>query len=161
VARPPLAGVRHLKIPVTDLARSKAWYERVFGLQVTLEFADDDGVVRGLAGHMPGLGDVLVALRVNPEAARGCRNFDPFHFGVEDRAGIEAWASYLDGLGIGHSPAIEATIGWLLVLNDPDGLEIHLYSWASHGVDQSDRPGYGRRPTASHEPTGGPPALSR
>jgi hypothetical protein len=52
--------------------------------------------------------------------------------------------SHLDGLGIAHSPLIEASIGWLLVFNDPDGLEIHLYSWAAHGEDFSDRPGHGR-----------------
>lgn len=39
---------------------------------------------------------------------------------------------------------IEASIGWLLVLKDPDGLELHLYSWARHGIDHSARPGYGR-----------------
>lgn len=144
MSRPPLAGIRHLKVPVTDLARSRSWYERVFGLRVTLEFADDDGVVRGLAGDLPGLGDIQVALRVNPDAARGCRDFDPFHFGVRDRDDIQAWASYLDTLGVEHSPVIEATVGWLLVFHDPDGMEIHLYSWAAHGIDHSGRAGYGR-----------------
>lgn len=142
--RPEIAGIRHLKFPVTDLPRSRAWYERVFGLKVTLEFADDDGVVRGVAGQMPGLGPTQVALRVNPEAARGCRDFDPFCFGVHDREDVAAWASYLDTLGVAHSPVIEATLGWLLVFSDPDGLEIHLYSWAAHGVDKTGTPGYGR-----------------
>ena len=39
---------------------------------------------------------------------------------------------------------IEASVGWLLVFDDPDGLQLHLYSWAAHGVDHSDKPGYGR-----------------
>ena len=38
-----------------------------------------------------------------------------------------------------------ASIGWLLVFTDPDGLEIHVYTDESHGVDHGDRPGYGRR----------------
>ena len=49
---PALSDVHHLKIPVSDLTRSRQWYEQVLGLRVTTEFRDDDGVVRGLAGHL-------------------------------------------------------------------------------------------------------------
>ena len=145
---PELAGIHHVKIPVTDLDRARDWYGRVFGLKVTHEFPDADGVLRGVGGPVPGLGDTLLALRVNPEAARGCRNFDPISFGVRGRADVEAWAAHLDALGVPHSPVIEATLGWLLVFDDPDGLQLHLYSWAEHGVDHSDRPGYGRPVTS-------------
>lgn len=142
--RPELAGIHHVKIPVTDLARSLRWYREVFGFRVTIEFPDDDGVLRGVGGTMPGLGDAVVALRENPKAAQGCAGFDPVGFGIADRADAESWAAYLDTLGIRHSPVIEASKGWLLVFNDPDGLELHLYTWADHGVDHSHRAGYGR-----------------
>lgn len=147
MSQPKLSGIHHVKIPVTDLARSRAWYERVFGLRVTMEFPEKDGEVRGLGGFIPGLGDTGLALRLNPKAAEGCQGFDPISFGVDDRADIEAWASHLDSLDIRHSPVIDASKGWLLVFNDPDGLEIHLYSWAEHGIVQSGRPGYGRAVT--------------
>ncbi|HEX5406404.1 MAG TPA: hypothetical protein VFX16_29365 [Pseudonocardiaceae bacterium] len=49
-----------------------------------------------------------------------------------------------DGLGIPHSPVIEASIGWLLVFDDPDGLQLHLYSWTSHGIDRTGKFGYGQ-----------------
>jgi catechol 2,3-dioxygenase-like lactoylglutathione lyase family enzyme len=142
---PELAGIHHLKIPVTDLARSVEWYGKVFGFKATWEFPDDDGVVRGVAGELPGLGDTQVAFRVNARAAAGCENFDPVSLGVRDKSDVEAWAAHLDELGIGHSPVIDASIGWLLVFDDPDGLQLHLYSWAGHGIDQAGRPGYGRR----------------
>jgi catechol 2,3-dioxygenase-like lactoylglutathione lyase family enzyme len=142
--RPSLSGVHHVKIPVTDLARSADWYSRVFGLSVTIEFPDADGVVRGLGGEVPGLGDTLLTLRVNPKAAEGCQGFDPVSFAVGDHCDITAWAAHLDELGIAHSPVIEASVGWLLVFDDPDGLQLHLYSWAAHGIDHSDLPGYGR-----------------
>ncbi|MFJ9242142.1 VOC family protein [Streptomyces sp. NPDC101776] len=141
---PELAGIHHVKMPVTDLDRSREWYGRVLGFKVTHEFRDADGVVRGLAGEVPGLGDSMLCLRVNSEAAHGCRGFDPVSFAVPDRADIEAWAAHLDTLGVPHSPVIEASIGWLLVFNDPDGLDLHLYSWAAHGVDHGDVAGYGR-----------------
>lgn len=151
MSQPSLAGVHHVKIPVSDLARAQRWYEQVFGLTVEMEFPDQDGVVRGLSGRMPGLGEVMVAMREAPEVARGISEFDPVGFAVHDRAAIEAWAGWLDDLGIDHSPVIDASIGWLLVFNDPDGLEHHLYSWEPHGIDQSGRPGYGRavRPSAA------------
>ena len=63
-------------------------------------------------------------------------------------ADVQEWADHLDELGIRHSPVIEASIGWLLVFDDPDGLQLHIYSFAAHGIDQSHRPGYGRRVVA-------------
>jgi catechol 2,3-dioxygenase-like lactoylglutathione lyase family enzyme len=141
---PTLAGVHHVKFPVTDLARSTEWYARVFGFRVTIEFSEADGVVRGVGGEVPGLGDTLVTLRHNPKAAEGFKGFDPVSFAVDDVADIEAWAGHLDELGIPHSPVIEASVGWLLGFTDPDGLELHLYTWATHGSDHSDKAGYGR-----------------
>ena len=141
---PQLTGIHHVKFPVRDLAVSRAWYEQVFGFEVTIEFPDEHGVVRGLAGAVKGLGDVGLALRENPEVAEGIQGFDPISFGIEDKAAAEEWAAHLDGLGIPHSPVIDATIGWILVFHDPDGTEIHLYSFAAHGIDQSGRPGYGQ-----------------
>jgi catechol 2,3-dioxygenase-like lactoylglutathione lyase family enzyme len=142
--RPTLAGVHHVKIPVTDLARSIDWYGRVFGFTPTLEFPDADGVVRGVAGTAPGLGETELGLRVNSEAAAGCKGFDPVSFALGDHTDVKAWAAHLDELGIEHSPVIEASVGWLLVFDDPDGIQLHLYTWAAHGIDRSDRPGYGR-----------------
>lgn len=86
----------------------------------------------------------MLCLRVNSQAAQGCQGFDPVSFAVRDKADVEAWAAHLDTLGVPHSPVIEASIGWLLVFNDPDGLDLHLYSWAAHGVDHGDVAGYGR-----------------
>lgn len=83
---PRLAGVHHVKIPVTDLARSRDWYGRVFGFRVTWEFPDEEGVARGVAGEVPGFGDTILALRENPQAARGSKGFDPVGFAVADRA---------------------------------------------------------------------------
>jgi hypothetical protein len=36
-----------------------------------------------------------------------------------------------------------ATIGWLVIFHDPDGLEIHLYSRADHGEALIGTPGRG------------------
>jgi catechol 2,3-dioxygenase-like lactoylglutathione lyase family enzyme len=139
-----LVGIHHVKFPVTDLARSRAWYEKVFGLTPSMEFPDDDGVVKGV-GYEPIGPGVTISLRENPQAARGIAGFDPVSFAIADRAAADAWVARLDELGVAHSPVIVASIGWLVVFHDPDGTELHLYSMAEHGIDQSGRPGYGRR----------------
>lgn len=139
-----VVGIHHVKFPVSDLARSRTWYERLFELRPSMEFPDDEGVVRGVVYEPIGPG-VALCLRENPAAAQGLAGFDPVSFSIADRAAAEAWIARLDELGIAHSPVIEATVGWLVVFRDPDGTEIHLYTVEGHGLDHADRPGYGRR----------------
>ena len=141
---PVLAGIHHVKFPVTDLAHSRAWYEELFGLVPVLEFPDAEGVVRGVSYAPVGVG-VTISLRENPAAARGIAGFDPVSFAIADRAAAEAWVARLDELAIAHSPVIQATLGWLVVFHDPDGTEIHLYSLEEHGIDSGDDPRAGRR----------------
>ena len=142
--RPDITGIHHVKLPVTDLAASVVWYERVLGFQIFVEFPDEDGVVRGVAGTLAGLGDASLALRENPDVAKGINGFDPVSFGIADRAAAEAWVAWFDELGVEHSPVIDATIGWIVSTRDPDGTEIRFYSFSAHGIDQSKRPGFGR-----------------
>ena len=141
-AAPRLAGIFGVKFPVRDLAASRTWYEQVFGLDLFYEFPDDDGVVRGVAYTAPGLGGTGVALRERPDIA-GLSGFDPVIFAVDDRAAVHAWAAHLDELGVANQ-IVEATIGWMVLFHDPDGLEIHLYSRDRGDVDNSGRPSFGR-----------------
>jgi catechol 2,3-dioxygenase-like lactoylglutathione lyase family enzyme len=76
-------GIHHIKLPVSDLARSREWYERVLAYTVDREFPDDDGIVRGIGGRLPGT-DVPVALRQNAQAAAGSAGFDPVSFASAD-----------------------------------------------------------------------------
>jgi catechol 2,3-dioxygenase-like lactoylglutathione lyase family enzyme len=45
---PALAGIHHLKLPVTDLARSREWYQSRLGYQVQMEFVEQ-GTLMGYA----------------------------------------------------------------------------------------------------------------
>lgn len=139
--KPALAGIFAVKIPVRTMTAARAWYERVFDLRPIFEFPDDDGVVRGVAYRIAGL-DTGLALRERPDVA-GISGFDPVIFAVADREAIDAWSRHLDGLRIEHQVA-RATIGWVIVFRDPDGLEIHLYSREGHGRDMTGAPGRGR-----------------
>lgn len=48
-----IKGFPHVKLPVTDVARTRDWYRRVLGFEVTLEFVED-GTLMGLALSDPG-----------------------------------------------------------------------------------------------------------
>ena len=121
-----LLGIHHVKYPVADLERSRAWYSEVLGLELMREFVED-GVVRGVALRA-GSGAVVVALREAPQHASGLAGFDPVAFLVEDRAALLAWADHLDSLGIDHGTIVEGSIGWMLELLDPDGIHVRLYT---------------------------------
>ena len=133
-----ILGVHHIKIPVTDLVRSRAWYERVFDLEPRMEFRDDhDGVVRGVSYRAKG--DFALALRENPEAARGMAGYDPFAIMLRGRADVDHWVNRLDDLGVAHAPVTEATIGYILAFDDPDGLQLRFYTLDENGADPEGR----------------------
>ncbi|MGD9528379.1 VOC family protein [Pseudonocardia sp.] len=139
-----LSGVFGVKLPVSDLGRSRAWYEQLFELRPIREFADDDGVVRGVAYDVPGLGDTGLALRERPDVA-GMSGFDPVIFAIDGPAAVTAWTRRLADAGIAHSVR-QGTIGRVVVFHDPDGLEIHLYS-REHAIGAG-TPGVGGRAVA-------------
>ncbi len=140
-----IIGIHHIKFPVSDLQRSRGWYEQVLGLQVLVDFPDADGVVRGLAGLLPGVQPPLaIALRENSSAAVGNNGFDPVSFAIADREAADAWAERLDVLGIQHTPVRQGSLGWVLDMADPDGTVIRLYSLQEHGIDHTGVPGYAR-----------------
>jgi len=133
-----ILGMHHIKIPVTDIVRSRAWYERLFELETLREFRDDhDGVVRGVSYCAKG--DFSLALRENPEAARGMAGFDPFAIMLRGRADVDHWVQRLDDLGIAHAPVIEAAIGFILAFDDPDGLQLRFYTLDENGADPEGR----------------------
>ena len=45
---PQLAGIHHVKLPVTDLARSWEWYQTLLGYRVQIEFVEQ-GQLMGYA----------------------------------------------------------------------------------------------------------------
>jgi catechol 2,3-dioxygenase-like lactoylglutathione lyase family enzyme len=131
---PELAGVHHLKLPVSDLDRSLSWYATRLGYQVVIEFRQSGrtGVSMTHPNGGPWLGLVL-----DPDRARAAAGFDYFSIGVRDREQIEALAAHLTALGEQHAGVHFATIGWILpMLHDPDGHEVRFYSIEAHtGTD--------------------------
>ena len=128
---PALAGIHHLKLPVTDLARSLEWYRSRLGYDVQVEFVEH-GTLMGLALTHPAGGPDL-GLRLDPDRARAAAGFDYFAIGVPDKAAMDALARKLDGLGQPHLGVHRASLGWILPeVLDPDGHALRFYTIAHH-----------------------------
>jgi len=128
---PVLAGIHHLKLPVTDLARSLQWYQSRLGYQVQAEFVEQ-GKLMGYAMAHPNGGPPL-ALRLDPDRARAAAGFDYFAIGVPGKEAIDQLAGRLTALGEQHAGVHWASIGWILpLLHDPDGHEVRFYTHEHH-----------------------------
>jgi catechol 2,3-dioxygenase-like lactoylglutathione lyase family enzyme len=136
--RPPLRGIHDLKFAVSDLDESLRFYERALGAKHVpeLDHVRDHGTCFAAVVEVPGLGTVL-QLRLDPERAARQAMFDPLAIAVDDRAALGRWDAALTELGVLHSPILEAVSGWLIliVIQDPDGNRIRLYTLESHGPE--------------------------
>jgi catechol 2,3-dioxygenase-like lactoylglutathione lyase family enzyme len=93
---PVLAGIHHLKLPVTDLARSLEWYRSRLGYQVQVEFVEQ-GTLMGCGLAHPAGGPDL-ALRL--EAARTL-DFGRPAMAIDAKAPAQMWA------GVALKPAFK------------------------------------------------------
>ena len=73
---PRLDGIHHVKLPVRDLARSRAWYESRLGYRAAVEFAEQ-GTLTGIVMRHPN-GGPQFALRLDPARAEAAAGFDYF-----------------------------------------------------------------------------------
>ena len=131
-----LHGIAHVRLTVTDVKRSRAFYDDLFGLPVLLEVpADADEAVRERLAFLFGgviyqLGDSLLGLRpVGTDAFDEDRvGLDHVSFAVAGRADLVAAAEALDERGIEHGGIKEVGSGYILELRDPDNIALELFA---------------------------------
>jgi catechol 2,3-dioxygenase-like lactoylglutathione lyase family enzyme len=123
-----IAGIHHIKLPVSDVRRSRAWYERVLGFEVVIEFVEDDELM-GVALRREGC-PPQIALRQDPARARALSGFDAVALLVPTRDDVRHWEAALDRMGETHGGLVTGHKGGtvLVGLHDPDGIEIRLYA---------------------------------
>ncbi len=142
---PALAGVHHLKLPVTDLARSLDWYQSRLGYRVQVEFVEQGQLMGYGLAHPAGGPDL--GLRLDPARARAAAGFDYFAIGVPDRAAMIELAARLDALGQAHAGVHEASFGWILPeVPDPDGHALRFYTDGAPHRPARRRGHHGARP---------------
>jgi glyoxylase I family protein len=126
----------HIRLTVTDIARSRAFYDDLFGLPVAFEVpADADDATREQLGFLFGgviyrLGDSLFGLRpVGKDSFDEDRvGLDHVSFAVASRAELDAAAALLDERGVGHDGLKDIGAGFILEFRDPDNIALELFA---------------------------------
>ena len=135
---PAPAGYSHVRVTVTDIARSRAFYESVFGFDVAYEAPGDDadqGTRDALAFLFGGViysfgGGNLLGLR--PVGAAGDAfdedrvGLDHLSFALSSKADLEAALAVLDEVGAPHSGIKDLGVMSILEFRDPDGIALEL-----------------------------------
>ena len=121
-----IAGIHHVKLPVSDVARSRDWYAEALGLQVSQEFRDD-GELSGVGMVHPSTGTGL-ALRRDPERAAAMRGFDAVALTVGTRTDLDLMLERLRDKGLGFGEVLPGRVGVVVDLPDPDGIVVRLFT---------------------------------
>ncbi len=135
---PGVTGIHHISLTVSDIEASAAWYQRLLGAdRLPMKFnhyeREETGYGVLLVDQRSGL---VIGLHTNTGNGgepfdEACTGLDHVGFTVCTREELEAWAAWLDKLGIEHSgirdgdePFAFAT----LVFRDPDNIQLELFA---------------------------------
>jgi catechol 2,3-dioxygenase-like lactoylglutathione lyase family enzyme len=139
VAAVDISACHHIRLTVTDVARSRAFYTEVLGFQVIAESPGDpaDPEVRTDPNQLYGgvvmlAGSVVVGLR--PVAPADDRfeservGLDHLSFTVASRSVLEQAIQAFDERGVTHGAIKELTPFGIAILSvdDPDGIHLEL-----------------------------------
>ena len=127
----------HVRLTVTDIDRSRAFYDAVFGFPVAFEAppADADQETKDQLSFLFGgviyrFGGGLLGLR--PVAPDGDRHdedrvgLDHLCFTVSSQADLRDAVVVLDDLGIAHEGIKDIGVGHILEFRDPDDIALEL-----------------------------------
>jgi catechol 2,3-dioxygenase-like lactoylglutathione lyase family enzyme len=120
-----LLGIVQATIPVSDLARSAAWYRDVLDLRYVREFHDAERVTGcALADWQARF---LIALRLRSTTAGGgdLRGEHPVVIEAADAASAERVRARADARGIASTSGTHADGSWIEFV-DPDGIGLRI-----------------------------------
>jgi catechol 2,3-dioxygenase-like lactoylglutathione lyase family enzyme len=127
-------GLHHVRLPVSDVMRSRDWYIDVLGFEPRLVLEDEDHVVGVVVGHDSGL---ILGLHYEPERARALRDFCPLALNVGTVDDLNRCCTRLDAPGISHSAPMDGHLGRYVEVADPDGLIILLHTASQPSADEA------------------------
>jgi glyoxylase I family protein len=127
-------SIAHVRLTVTDIERSRQFYESVFGWPVLLEVPENaneatrrqldflyGGVIYDLGGTLLGLRPVARD-RFDEDRA----GLDHIAFRMANRAELDSAAAHLEELGIPHEPVKDIGPSYILEFRDPDNIALEL-----------------------------------
>lgn len=128
------SSVAHVRLTVTDIERSRQFYESVFGWPVLIELPQDaDTATRTRLGFLFGgviydAGATLIGLRpVGRDTFDENRTgLDHLAFRLTSREELDDAATHLDTLGIAHEAVKDIGPSYILEFRDPDNIALEL-----------------------------------
>lgn len=128
------SSVAHVRLTITDIDRSRRFYESVFGWPVAYEMPEgaDDETRAALwflfGGVIYNIGDGLIGLRpVATDSFNEDRvGLDHLAFNVGSKAEIDSAAALLDELNIPHEGVKDVGPMYILEFRDPDNIALEL-----------------------------------
>lgn len=127
-------SIAHVRLTVTDIERSRQFYESVFGWSVLIEHPENaDEATRARLGFLFGgviydLGGALLGLRpvADDRFDENRTGLDHIAFRVGTKAELDDAATHLDELGIAHEPIKDIGPAYILEFRDPDNIALEL-----------------------------------
>jgi catechol-2,3-dioxygenase len=126
---PEFPGIAHVALTVSDLDRSRPWYQKLFGSDPVID--EDTGPFHHVVWLM---GGNLVAINQFPDP----KNTEPFDerrpgldhlaFACASRSELEEWEHHLNRLGITNGGIVDAPYGSGLSFRDPDNIALEFFA---------------------------------
>jgi catechol 2,3-dioxygenase-like lactoylglutathione lyase family enzyme len=114
-------GIVVASLPVTDLARSAAWYRDLLELEYVREFGDDARVTGCALADFTAHYMIALRLRSTTQGQSDLRGEHPIILEARDSDGAERIRSRASALGIPHTSGTHADGTWTEFV-DPDGI---------------------------------------
>jgi glyoxylase I family protein len=127
-------SIAHVRLTVTEIERSRQFYESVFGWPVLFELPDNaneatrkqlsflhGGVVYDLGGSLLGLRPAA-----NDRFHEDRAGLDHIAFRLGNKAELDSAAAHLDEVGVDHEPIKDIGPSYILQFRDPDNIALEL-----------------------------------
>lgn len=122
-------AITHVALTVSDLNRSREWYQRLIGADPVLD--EDTGTFHHVVWL---LGGTLLGIHGFPDLATSEAfnerrpGLDHVAFACANRGELEKWESRLNELGIANGGVVDAPYGSGLSFRDPDNIALEFFA---------------------------------
>jgi glyoxylase I family protein len=127
---PEFPGVTHVALTVSDVERSRPWYQSLIGSPPVID--EDTGAFHHVVWLLGG--QTLVGIHQFPDP-HGSDPFDERRPGLDhvafacaNRGELEQWETKLNELGISNGGVVDAPYGSGLSFRDPDNIALEFFA---------------------------------
>lgn len=126
---PEFPAVTHVALTVSDLGRSRPWYQQLFGSDPVID--EDTGPFHHVVWL---IGGTLVGIHHFPDPTDSAPfnerrvGLDHLAFACTNRDELEQWKVRLDELGIANGGIVDAPYGSGLSFRDPDNIALEFFA---------------------------------